>query len=890
MPPGVRLSGRKGQCGMDQRLVDPVDLADVGRGLEQHSRHLRLLATAVHEINRINDIPLILQRLVEVALQLTDAGCGAAGVMNGQHMAFQHYLANGEWRGIDFTFAPGYGVPGQVILTKRPYLSNHAATDPHVIPEIREALQIYNLLNCPILSADDELLGSFEIHNTRDYRPFDAHDQMMLETLAAAASIAMQNARNTEARVQAQDALTNSEQRYQALLEGASDAILVADASTGILLEVNQKAQQLTGRTREELVGQPQTLLHPEELAHYHRARFAENGVAGHTVHTDALLVHKDGRRIPVEIGATVIELGDQRLIQGIFRDLSQNLITQEKLRRYAKLYEATSEGIVITDATRGIVDVNPAFCQVTGYRREEVIGKNPSMLQSGRHDAAFYQAMWESIKATGHWRGEVWNRRKNGEIYPEWLSINAVYDEKGEIVNFVGVFTDISTIKESQERLQRLAHHDPLTDLPNKLLFGARLSHALHRGHRDQTMVAVLFLDLDRFKNVNDTLGHPAGDKLLCQVAARLKLCVREDDTVARLGGDEFTIILENVKDARDIVPVAQKVIDALKTPFSLSNQDLFITVSIGISVFPEDGTDNDTLLKNADSAMYCAKDHGRNNYQFYTRELTQEACERLALETSLRRALEHKEFELHYQPQYCLRREALVGAEALVRWRHPELGMVSPARFIPIAEEIGLIEPLGRWILDTVCTQARFWDDAGFPAIVIAVNLSAMQIMRGSVVQTVRDCLTAAGIPGNRLELELTESVFMGRRAQVVETLDALKELGVSLAIDDFGTGYSSLRYLKRLPIDKLKIDQSFVHEIPGDENDATIARAIMALGRSMQMVVIAEGVETREQEEFLRQEDCDCIQGYRFGRPVAAAVFERFLRNPNGLLNSH
>lgn len=557
---------------------------------------------------------------------------------------------------------------------------------------------------------------------------------------------------------------------------------------------------------------------------------------------------------------------------------------TAEALQRYARVFQDTAEGITITAPDLTILDVNPAFCKVTGYTREEAIGKTPRILQSRRHDTSFYRAMWESINDLGYWRGEIWNRRKNGEIYPEFLTINTVHDDDGNLINYIAAFTDISTIRESQERLQHLAHHDALTDLPNKLLFNARIEHALHRARREDHRIAVLFVDLDRFKNVNDTLGHPVGDELLRKMARRLSESVRGDDTVARLGGDEFTIILEGIHESRDAVNVAQKIIERMAEPFDLDGHEIYMTTSIGISVFPDDGTDSTALLRNADVAMYRAKDMGRNNYQFYTQELTDQTFERLSMEKSLRQAMEDGEFELYYQPQYNLVNQRLIGAEALVRWRHRELGLINPERFIPLAEEMRLIDSIGRWILNEACSQTRSWLDQGYVPMRVAVNLSGFQVLDGSVVQTVSDCLSAHSLPGDSLELELAESLLLDVQPQVIATLDALKELGVCLVIDDFGTGCSSLGHLKDLPIDKLKIGQSLIHRVPNDPQYDAIARAVIALGRCLQIPVIAEGVENPAQEAFLRREGCDLAQGYRYGPPVDGKAFVSFLTAPS------
>jgi len=433
---------------------------------------------------------------------------------------------------------------------------------------------------------------------------------------------------------------------------------------------------------------------------------------------------------------------------------------------------------------------------------------------------------------------------------------------------------------KESQEQLERLAHHDPLTGLPNRLLFHARLQHALERGRREKARVAILCFDLDHFKNINDSLGHPAGDRLLQAVTQRLLESVREEDTVARFGGDEFTLLLEDLHDSKDAGIVAEKVLRVLARPFDLDGQEAYVTGSIGISLFPDDGQDITSLLKNADSALYQAKEHGRNNYHFYTRDLTRAAFKRLELESSLRRAVERGEFILYYQPQVDLSDGRVVGAEALVRWQHPDLGLVLPSEFIPMTESTGLIVNLGEWVLRTACAQAVTWQNEGLRAIRIAVNLSTVQVSRGGVLGTMERVLQDTGLDPRYIELEITEGLIMQQTHQTIMTLDDLTAMGVMLAIDDFGTGYSSLSYLKRLPLHRLKIDKSFVREIPDDAEDRAITRAVIALGNSLNLVVVAEGVENEIQREFLRSNGCDEAQGFLYGAPVPAADFALLL----------
>lgn len=635
--------------------------------------------------------------------------------------------------------------------------------------------------------------------------------------------------------------------------------------------------------------------------AFYRLARASESEVIGRNI---SEIVHPQGEEVPCPVCRAQVELRDATITMeadhpdnpagvpievicrmlhdphdlpsGILvtiRDLSRAREMSEKLTQSQAVFESTSEGIMITDTQLRIVAVNPAFTSITGYTEAEALGQTPQLLKSEHHPRDFYRELWASISADGGWQGEIWNRRKNGEVYPEWLTISSVENSDGDVTNYISVFSDISQLKQSQSRLEFLAHHDPLTALPNRLLFRARLEHAIERAMRNNKIVAVLFLDLDRFKHINDSLGHTIGDALLEAVARRFRELIREEDTVARLGGDEFVILMEELKDSDSAAVLAEKVSKSLNAAFNIGGYELFVGVSIGISLFPQDGDDVEQLLRNADSAMYRAKELGRNTYQFYTQELTTHAFEQLLLGGQLRKAIEQEQLVLHYQPQVDLKSGRIIGIEALVRWQHPDHGMISPAQFIPLAEETNLIIPLGEWVLRHACSQARSWLDMGYEFGHISVNIAGPQIQQGNLLEVVRRALDEAGLPAARLELEITETFIMGQAKPAIALLLSLRRLGVSLAIDDFGTGYSSLAYLKQLPVNKLKIDRGFVMDLPDDENDAAIARAVIALGHSMLFTVIAEGVETDAQRDFLIQEGCEQAQGYLYSKPVSA-----------------
>jgi diguanylate cyclase (GGDEF)-like protein/PAS domain S-box-containing protein len=561
---------------------------------------------------------------------------------------------------------------------------------------------------------------------------------------------------------------------------------------------------------------------------------------------------------------------------------MAEQAKAQERLRLSASVLRASGQGMMITTKALDIVEINPAFVETTGYSRAEALGRSPSMLKSGRHDVAFYQEMWHTLLRTGGWQGEIWNRRKDGQIYPEWLSIVAIIDHTGQTTHYAGIFSDVSSQQHIQERLHSLTYYDVLTGLPNRTLFRDRLENTMAVARREKTLVALYFLDLDRFKDINDTLGHSAGDELLKLVTERLERILRQSDTIARLGGDEFTLVtpISASPDAAGII--AEKLIGCFTRPFVLDGQELFITTSIGISLFPKDGDDQETLLQKADTAMYRAKDAGRNLYHFYEHAMSVRFQDRLDLESALRHALSRDEFRLLYQPKLDLRTGYISGVEALIRWQHPQRGLISPGTFLPVAEDSGLMAEIGQWVLREATQQARRWQLAGIK-VQVSVNLSAQQITP-DLVEQVHAIISAAQLPAHYLELEITESLMMGDVALSIEIISALSKMGIQISVDDFGTGYSSLSYLKRYSVAKLKIDKSFIDDVTTDEGDAQIATTIIAMAHNLKLIVIAEGVETQAQLDFLSAQGCDQVQGYLMHRPLPADEISAILaRNP-------
>ena len=678
-------------------------------------------------------------------------------------------------------------------------------------------------------------------------------------------------------------------ERFRALLDSAGEMILLVALPGGQVIDANSAATELLGEPAAGLIGRHLSTL---GLRHANTilATLIEDAALGRAPSRQGeFALESAGGPLPIDLVYRVANLEgvDYGILLG--RDATARVASESRLRLAARVFADSGEAILVVDRRSRIVEVNRAFEQITGYCRDEVIGNPLGMLLSRRHDPGAYRQILAALSAQGFWQGEVWSRRKNREIYPLWGSLSVIRDEQGRVCHVVAMFSDISESKATEARIQHMAHHDFLTGLPNRFLLNDRLEQLLVSARRNRTRFAVLFIDLDRFKNVNDTLGHKVGDRLLCVVAERLAKLLRQSDTVSRQGGDEFVVLLSEIDGPGEVAHVAFKLLRLLSEPCLVDGHELTITPSIGIAIGPDDGDDLDTLLKHADLAMYQVKQQGRDSFQFFRPEMTTRMLEMLNLEKDLRQAIRREEFELFYQPQVDLVTGRVIAVEALLRWRHPQRGLVAPAEFIPLAEETRLILPLGEWVLREACRQAAEWRRGPQPHLRVAVNLSTVQFQQPDLIGQVCSALQDSGLAADALELEVTESLLMVDANEAIRTLGALQSMGVTLAIDDFGTGYSSLAYLKQFPVSRLKIDRSFVRDINEDRDDAAICSAVIGLAASLNLEVVAEGVETLEQLERLRQSACHLAQGYLLGRPLSASGCEGLFAEWAGRLPS-
>jgi diguanylate cyclase (GGDEF)-like protein/PAS domain S-box-containing protein len=641
----------------------------------------------------------------------------------------------------------------------------------------------------------------------------------------------------------------------------------VRNAAIGSTVGAEQSsAEQAIAAVLEQHAGQP-------GLAHELAALFASR------VALENLNLHEAVQRQAARLQR---EASVRRKAAAALRESEQRLVLA------SRVFDSTAESIMVVDAMTRIVRVNPAFEQVSGYSEKEVLGRHPSLLRSGRHDEGFFDAIQASLAASGQWRGEIWNRRKNGEVYPERTSISTVRDAESNIRTYVVVSSDISALKAAHHQLDFLSNHDPLTLLPNRSVLSDRLQQAIAAAARHgERQIALLLFNIDRLQRINDSLGHETGDTMLKEMARRVGTLTGPTDTLAHLGGDEFVLLLTECAEADEIIVAAHRLIDSIAQPFQVGGHELIVTASVGISIYPRDGAAPGELLKAADVAMSHMKEAGRNGFRFFKGEMNAHALRSMALETHLRRAIERNELSLHYQPQVSLSGGRICSMEALLRWRSPELGLVPPSDFIALAEDTGLILPIGNWVIRQACVQNKAWQDAGLAPRKVAVNVSAHQFMAGTVPAVVRAALQGAGLEARWLEVELTESVMMHDSEATAAQLAELSAMGVSISLDDFGTGYSSLAYLSRFVLDKLKIDQAFVRGVTTEPRSAAIAQATVALAHSLSLLVVAEGVETDAQLNFLKGIGCNGVQGYLLSRPVPAAEMAVLLSGDPWLL---
>ncbi len=700
-------------------------------------------------------------------------------------------------------------------------------------------------------------------------------------------------------RYQMEEALRESEAQYRTLFEGSPDAIFLTDPETGIILDANPVACRLLARPYERIIGLRQTEIHPPQKEAYSRETFAQyveetRGQDGSRPIENAIL-RPDGSEVPVEILAQLVTIKGKKVLQGVFRDITERKMAEQKLEesiiRFRRLSEAGFEGIAISEQSV-IVDANTRMAEMLGCAFPELIGRKLSDFVAPES----MDSVLDPIRSESEERYELIVKRKDGSLFSAEAQGKSLPYEGRKLL--VTAIRDITERKEAEEQIRYLAYYDSLTGLPNRTFYKELVSRALLLAKRHNWTIAILFIDLDYFKRINDTLGHDIGDQLLRTVADLIKTCIRKSDfiarseedelenAVARPGGDEFIVLLNEIAHSQDASRVARRILKELARPFTLAGHEVFVTASIGIALYPLDGGDAENLLKNADVAMYYAKNQGRNNYQFYTKSMNATSLQRLDLENDLRKALDRSEFLLYYQPTVDVQTRIIIGTEALIRWKHPEKGMMSPGEFIPLAEETGLIVPIGEWVLRTACAQNRAWQNAGIKPFRVAVNLSGRQFDQEGLIEVVASALHDTGCDPRYLELEITESTIMQNPEKAVTTLQKLKAMGIYLSIDDFGTGYSSLGNLRKFPLDTLKIDRSFIINLTTDSDDAAITTAIIAMAHNLKLGVIAEGVVSEDQQSFLRERGCDAVQGYLFSRPVPAEEFIKLVREKKHL----
>lgn len=690
--------------------------------------------------------------------------------------------------------------------------------------------------------------------------------------------------RKKEEMLRIEDSLYEQVELFKTINDENPDIILMRDYN-GKFLYANAALAKLYATTPDQLIGKTDASFNPDKeqrVFYLQNIRDIMDKFETELVYETSTDVHTGETRYFQSIKKPIKDKNGELSILVIAHDITELRQNELQLQQLAAVTQNSREGVVITDLQGNIVAINESFTLITGYTEEDVIGQKASLLKSEEHDKKFYTDIWKSIISTDKWSGEIWNKNKNNKVCPEWLNISTIKDNNGDIINYVGMFLDLSTEKASEEKIRYLALHDTLTGLNNRYQFENRLEHALLSRKDDDNIIALFFLDLDNFKDINDSYGHETGDKVLQVVSKELKQLIREEDTLARFGGDEFVILSEDLHANNDAAVIAQKILDRFHDTFVIENQIFHLTCSIGISLHPYDGNTKSTLLKAADAAMYKAKRKGKRSFSFYDSSLTHILASKLQIEHDLRIAIQEQQFEIFYQPQVSLENGKIIGLEALIRWHHPQKGLLTPESFIAIAEQNHMILPLGEWIIKTACSQASKWQKQGIFDGRLAINISAVQLEYSELPKTIEQALVSSGLSPNQLEIEITESVIMKNPERWINLFSDLKKQGVHFAIDDFGTGYSSLSYLRQLPLNLLKIDKSFIDDIPEAADACAIADTVISLASKLGLTTLAEGVETQEEASYLISAGCTSVQGYLYDKPLDAKTVEQRLHH--------
>jgi len=862
---------------------DITERKETERKIQRLTRFYDTLSHTNEAIVRIADREELLAEICRIAVvhgQFKAAALRRLDAATGKAALSAYFgLEDDELKVGEFSADPSspFGqLPTAVAMREgKPYISNDAYADSATQSRLAllQRLEIGALAAFPVF-CEGKVYGTLSLY-AGEVGFFDQNMVALLQEMATDISFALDNFAREDARVQAVAALRESEERFRTIFDSVSDAIFLHDLDSGAILDVNKSMCKMYGYSRDEALrvdverlssGTP-----PYDIEN--AMQWIDKALHGEPQVFEWHAKAHDGHLFWVEVNMRRALVGGvERLLVSV-RDIGERKLAEEKLRLDALVFESSSEGMLITDADNLFINVNRAFTEITGYTLEEVRGRNPNILKSNRQDEDFYRNMWDTILKTGHWQGELWNRRKNGEVYPEWLNVTVVRDVSGIITHHIGTTTDISSRKLAEDEIYHLTRYDPLTGLPNKFLLEYRLTQAIGRADESRHHVGVVMVNLDNFHAVNDSAGYAAGDQVLVKVAQRLSAAVREEDTVARLGADNFVVVELSLGNVNEFISKVEKLLVAIAQPIEVNGRDIQLNASMGVSFYPADGSTSMDLIQKAGIAMRHVKSSGGNGYRFFAQEMNARALSEMALSNDLRHALERGQMVLHYQTQVDTFSGEIIGVEALLRWQHHDLGLLMPKDFIGLAEENGLIVPIGDWVLREACRQAKLWHEAGHARLFVSVNVSALQFKQANLAQTVMKAIGESGLEPRFVELELTESMIMSHFEQTRTTLKELKAFGARFAIDDFGTGYSSLNYLKHFPIDKLKIDISFITDIATDPDNAAIVKAIIAMGHSLELKVIAEGVETDTQAGYLRTIHCDEMQGYYFSRPAPA-----------------